>query len=347
MEEVVPLAGRFLCSFHRQQNIMKKCRGGTGQKLLSAMWMYNLLVGCKSVTSLSATRKQYEEKMHPTDNHYLFRIPKKMQFPAARCTQGDSVCMYGKSASLGVEAMNRSNEDIRQKTAVDILNPTLILLKKESTRYDKQLSLAWNHARVLTTKGMELMDEAFNNVKVQEFKVHLTEHKNEHIANVSKNSTSHREYSVNILKSDTFGSRFEKCTRGFPKIKGIPCQHMVATQKLGRIDGLTRAAVMPHWYTTAQWCSQFPENTCIDTQQTLKSIKVNSTPHDDLCYCPNWLGPQRKGHSKKDKCKMSIADYVQQSAKKKRRTTAVTKMPEEERVDLEGNDVKVGQEDKA
>jgi hypothetical protein len=65
MEEVVPLVGRFLCSFHYQQNIMKKCNGGTGQRPLSAMWMYNLLVGCKSVTSLSATRKQYEEKCIP------------------------------------------------------------------------------------------------------------------------------------------------------------------------------------------------------------------------------------------------------------------------------------------
>ncbi len=60
---------------------------------------------------------------------------------------------------------------------------------------------------MLTLKGMELMDEAFNNVKVQKFKVHLTEHKKEHTAIVSKNSTSHREYSVNIPKSDTFGSR--------------------------------------------------------------------------------------------------------------------------------------------
>ncbi len=200
---------------------------------------------------------------------------------------------------------------------------------------------------MLTQKGMELMDEAFNNVKVQEFKVHLTEHKKEHTAIVSKNSSSHRKYSVNIPKSDTFESRFGKCTCGFPKIKGVPCQHMVAIQKLGRIDGLTRAAVMPHWYTTAQWHHQFPENTHIDTQQTLKSIKANSTPHDDLHYCPNLLRPQKKGRPKKDKHKMSIADYVQQSAKKKRRTTAATKMPEEERVDLEGKDVKDGQEGKA
>jgi hypothetical protein len=121
---------------------MKKCGGGTGQRPLSTMWMYNLLVDCKSVTSLSATRKQYKEKIHPTDNHYLFRIPEEMQYPAARCAQGNSVCMYGKSASSGVEAMNRASDDIRQKTAVDILNTTMILLKKESTRYDKQLSLA-------------------------------------------------------------------------------------------------------------------------------------------------------------------------------------------------------------
>ncbi len=44
---------------------------------------------------------------------------------------------------------------------------------------------------------------------------------------------------------------------------------------------------------------------------------------------------------------MSIADYVQQSAKKKRRTTAATKTPEEERVDLEGKDVNNGQDGKA
>ncbi len=116
------------------------------------MWMYNLLMGCKSVASLSATRKQYEEKMYPTDCHYLFNIAEEMQFPASRCAQGDSVCMYGKSASSGVKAMNKANEEIRQKTAVDILNATLILLKKKSTRYNKQQSLAWNHACV-NSKG--------------------------------------------------------------------------------------------------------------------------------------------------------------------------------------------------
>jgi hypothetical protein len=80
MEENVSLGGRFLfCSFYCQQNIMKKCGGGYGQRPLSALWVYNLLIGCKSVASLSAKRKQYEEKMYPTDYHFLFNIAEEVQ----------------------------------------------------------------------------------------------------------------------------------------------------------------------------------------------------------------------------------------------------------------------------
>jgi hypothetical protein len=134
MENTVLLVGRFLCSFHCQQNIALKCCGGKGQKALSALWVYNLLIGCKSVASLSATRKKYEDERFPTDRHYLFNIAEEMQVPATRCAQDNSVCMYGKTASSGVEAMNRANEDIHHRTAVDTLNATLILLEKESTR---------------------------------------------------------------------------------------------------------------------------------------------------------------------------------------------------------------------
>ncbi len=150
-----------------------------------------------------------------------------------------------------------------------------------------------------------------------------------------------------IPKSDSLGSRFGKCTCGFPKKERISCQHMVAVSKLGRIDGLTRTAVMPHWYTTAQWCNQFPKNTYINTHQTLQSIKANSTPHIELCYWQNWLGPQKKDCPKKDKRRKSIAYHIEQSAKKKHKTTKPTKTPEEERLDLEGKDIKDGQEGKA
>jgi hypothetical protein len=339
MEDIVPLVGKFLCSFHCQQKIVKKCSGRKGHKALSALLVYDLLIGCKSVALHSATRKKYKDKMFPTDYHYLFNIAEEMQFPAASCAQGNSVCMYGKTASFGVEAMNRANKDICQRTAVDILNAALILLEKESTRYEKACNQALNHAQMLTPKGMELMEEAFHFVKVQDFKVHLTENDNEHAVIVSKKSTSEREYAIIIPMIDTIGSKLGNCTCVLPKKEGIPCHHMVAVPKLGRINGLTRTAVMPYWYTTTQWHYQFPKNNYIVTHQTLKSIKANSTPHNKLCYCPNWAGSQKKSRPKKAKRKKNIADHIKQSAKKKRRTTKPIKTLQEERVDLEGKDI--------
>jgi hypothetical protein len=121
---------------------------------------------------------------------------------------------------------------------------------------------------------------------------------------------------------------------------------MVAISKLRRIDGLSRIVVMPHWYMTEQWRNQFPEDTYINTHKTLKLIKANSTPQDNILYCPTWVAPQKKVHPKKAMRRKSIADHIEQSAKKKRRTTKPTKTPEEDTMNLEGKDIKDGQESK-
>ncbi len=158
--------------------------------------------------------------MHPTDHHYLFNIANKMQFPDAWCAQGNSICMYGKSASSDVELMNRANDDIRQRTAVDILNAALILFKKESNRYEKVQDQAWNHSQQLTPKVMDLMEEAFKKVNTAMFKIVVTEVEDHHAVLVSKKSASKRDYTVIIPKADIMGSRFGMCTRGYPKNKG-------------------------------------------------------------------------------------------------------------------------------
>ena len=44
--------------------------------------------------------------------------------------------MYGRTSSSGVESMNRANNEICQRTAVDILNAALVLIKKESERFE-------------------------------------------------------------------------------------------------------------------------------------------------------------------------------------------------------------------
>jgi hypothetical protein len=68
--------------------------------------------------------------MSPAHVNYLNSISDKQQFPAVRCAMAETVCMYGKTASSGVKAMNRANDSIQRQTAVSILNAALVLIKK-------------------------------------------------------------------------------------------------------------------------------------------------------------------------------------------------------------------------
>jgi hypothetical protein len=62
IQEQVPQAAQFHCSFHRCQNIIKKCRGGKGCTPLTALWMYNLLSSCDSVKQLKNNKTKYYNK---------------------------------------------------------------------------------------------------------------------------------------------------------------------------------------------------------------------------------------------------------------------------------------------
>ena len=74
---------------------------------------------------------------------------------------------------------------------------------------------------------------------------------------------------------------------------------MVAIVKVGAIAMLTQVAIMPYWFTKAQWRLQFPEEVTCATHITLTSIKMNSRPTDHLKYCPAWTAGQKKGQPKK------------------------------------------------
>jgi hypothetical protein len=81
--------------------------------------------------------------MSPVHVNYLNSISKEQQFPAVRCAMAETVCMYGKTALSGVEVMNRANDSIRRRTAVNILNAALVLIKKESEQFEWSKSNAW------------------------------------------------------------------------------------------------------------------------------------------------------------------------------------------------------------
>jgi hypothetical protein len=69
---------------------------------------------------------------------------------------------------------------------------------------------------------MELTEEAFKKVNIQEFKIHLTDNEDHHAAVLSKKSASKREYTVIIPKTDTMGQDLISAHAVIQKRKGSP-----------------------------------------------------------------------------------------------------------------------------
>ena len=173
---------------------------------------------------LLSEESKYIAQLHPTDRHYLTKIPDTKQYAAVRCAMSQDVCMYGKSASSGVESINRANKLVREKTAVDILNASILLLKMEGERYHNWKEKAWGRELSLTPRGMEHMEQVFQDVNVCEYR--LT---NNHLdmtwyyCTMSNNTNAAKEYYVNLHKDSYMESHFGMCSCGFPSKEGLPC----------------------------------------------------------------------------------------------------------------------------
>ena len=79
-----------------------------------------------------------------------------------------------KSASSGVESMHRANSVARERTAVDVLNAVILLIKLEGLRFDFYKQKAWSREEYLTNRGMDLMEEAFRDVSVRDYRINIT-----------------------------------------------------------------------------------------------------------------------------------------------------------------------------
>ena len=321
VKNCIPNAHNFHCSFHRIENIKKYCGGARrGGKSLTALWLYGKLSMCRNMKQLNAEERKYIELLHPTDRHYLTKIPYEKQYAAARCAMGNDICMYGRSASSGVESMNNANKLVREKTAVDIANATILLLKLEGARYHKWKETAWGHELPLTPKGMELMEMVMKNVKVSEYR--LTTHTDQtyFYAKVSKITVSGREFDLRLPKESYNGSHFGICSCGFPSKEGIPCQHMVVLVKANVFPILTRVNIMPYFWTTAQWQIQYPLDLDCNTEISLNALKKWAQRDDTVRYCPDWSTANKSGRRKNSDKQLSVSERMElESAKKKRK----------------------------
>ena len=124
---------------------------------------------------------------------------------------GPRICMYGKSASLGIESMNRANKIVRLNTAVDMLNARILLQKLEGERYDTCKEKAWTRDLPITPKGMDHLS-AFHSINLIEFRLTMQEDNTHHIGLVRRNLITAREYQVRIPKVAYRGSYFGTCT---------------------------------------------------------------------------------------------------------------------------------------
>jgi hypothetical protein len=321
VKTIISTAHQFFCAYHRRCNIIKTCGGGSGKVAHSALWMFNLLGSCNTVEHIAQLKAKYLDKMFPTDRHYLEKMPDEYQYSASRCAKTPDACMHGSSTSSGAESMNKANMPIRRKTAVDMLNAMINLLKMDSSRYDKFRNEAWEHALPLTPRGMIEMEKAYedDNTDPRLYRMQISELADSHVVQVSKTTVGSKIFTVVIPKKETLGSCFGSCTCGAPATKGLPCRHMVVVAKTNKITGLKRVMMMPSWWTTVQWRKQFPKDSIMRCDINMQSIKKRFSPDDTLRYYPVWSAPGKKGRPKKDERRKGVMDHIKESGKKRKR----------------------------
>ena len=138
--------------------------------------------------------------------------------------------MFQCTASSSVQGMNRANQAVREKTAVDPVNAVILLLQLEGKRYGEHRDKVWNHSEELTPHGKQLVKTAFADVNLIEYEVTINPEGNRYCCVVNR-IVSHNKYTCwfHVIKEN--GSIFGDCCCGVPRVDGIPCRHMVAVCK--------------------------------------------------------------------------------------------------------------------
>ncbi len=96
---------------------------------------------------------------------YLNALKDAAQYPAARVALDySSIIMYQYSASLAVESMNRANKVARDKTAINVVCATKLLLSLSAKRYQEKIQMAWKWQGHLTPYSETLRDASFENI---------------------------------------------------------------------------------------------------------------------------------------------------------------------------------------
>jgi hypothetical protein len=150
--------------------------------------------------------------------------------------------MYRRSISAVVESMNAANWEMCAKTAVDLLNACILLMKLECKRFNEQRAKAWLSDSFLTPCGTVEYEEVFEGINALDFTITIVSQINSYECTVRRNMTASRHHpmeKVVVLKEPVKGLFFGTCTCGVDKHDLIPCKHMAALVVSSRISDIT------------------------------------------------------------------------------------------------------------
>jgi hypothetical protein len=118
------------------------------------------------------------------------------------------------------------------------------------------------------------------------------------------------------VKKPVMGSHFGGCTCGKANTEGVPCHHMVAVVKSGRVKTLTPINCMPKWWTTEMWRLQYPLNVHSLCDFSIESLKQTELPEVIMRDCPLYSAPNKAGRPHEGKRKKGILEERKPKRKK-------------------------------
>ena len=152
---------------------LSRCAEGVGGKFLTQCFGCTISQYAAAVALIKHNKREHFKSMKSKDIQYLNNLTNGSQYPAAGCAMGEKIYMYHHSLSGAVESMNRANSKTRARTAVDLPNATILLLKLECTQFNKMKQEAWGGNSILTPRGKEEYKATFTNLNPSHFLFHL------------------------------------------------------------------------------------------------------------------------------------------------------------------------------
>ncbi len=145
------------------------------------------------MSSFQFLHSKYESQMSELHLHYLRWLLDELQYPTALCESAD-ICMYGKTASSGVESMNHTNNSICRWMAINIVNSVFVLVKKECNHFQRSKSDAWKwdvfcEEKPLTYREMVKLTNIFDKCDTAIFRISKSESISHHIVKICKHSS--------------------------------------------------------------------------------------------------------------------------------------------------------------